>query len=149
MAGEKVLLRVPPMKGAMWLGKKGKLSPRFIGPFEILKTVGEVVYRLELPPSLVGVHLLFHISMLRKYHEDKLYVLDFNTVQLDETQTYEEKPVVILDLQVRTIASDCSAAKSPENSQHGNAGDGFPSRAGTREVKQQRVGSRPLHRKDA
>ncbi|XP_049368391.1 uncharacterized protein LOC125833287 [Solanum verrucosum] len=70
-AGEQVLLKVSPIKGVMRFGKKGNLSPQYIGPFEILDCVGPVVYRLALPPSLSEVHLLFHVSMLKKYHGDE------------------------------------------------------------------------------
>ena len=67
MEGDYVWLRVSPMKGVMRFGKKGKLSPRFIGPFEILSRVGEVDYKLALSTSLSSVHPVFHVSMLRKY----------------------------------------------------------------------------------
>ena len=66
MVGERVLLKVSPMKGVMRFGKKGKLSPRYIGPFEIVERIGEVAYQLALPPELSGVHPTFHISMLKK-----------------------------------------------------------------------------------
>ncbi|XP_070015900.1 uncharacterized protein [Nicotiana sylvestris] len=77
----RVLLRVSPMKGVIRFGKKGKLSPSFSGSFRILDRVGEVAYRLVLPPGLSAVHLVFHVSMLQKYHDDPSYVLDFSTVQ--------------------------------------------------------------------
>ena len=64
MVGERVLLKVSPMKGVMRFGKKGKLSPRYIGPFEIVERIGEVAYQLALPPGFSGVHPVFHISML-------------------------------------------------------------------------------------
>ena len=67
--GERVLLNVSPMKGVMRFGKKGKLSPRYIGPFEIVERIGEVAYQLALPPSLSGVYPIFHILMLKKYHQ--------------------------------------------------------------------------------
>ena len=70
MEGDHVWLRVSPMKGVMRFGKKDKLSLRFIGPFEILSRVGEVAYKLALPPSLSAVHPVFHVSMLRKYIPD-------------------------------------------------------------------------------
>ncbi|XP_070013436.1 uncharacterized protein [Nicotiana sylvestris] len=93
------------MKGIMRFGKKGKLSPRFIGPFEVLKRVREVGYEMALPPSLSGVHPVFHILMLRKYHADLLHVLDFSTIQLDESLGYEEEPVAIIDTQDRQLRS--------------------------------------------
>ena len=66
MEGEQVLLKVSPMKGVMQFGKRGKLSPRYIGPFEVLKRVAEVAYELALPPGLSGVHRVFHVSMLKR-----------------------------------------------------------------------------------
>ncbi|XP_070020248.1 uncharacterized protein [Nicotiana sylvestris] len=89
----------------MGFGKKGKLSPRFIGPFEILDRVGEVAYRLALPPSLSAVHQVFHVSMLRKYYGDPYHVLDFSTVQLDKDLSSEEEPIFILDWQIRQFRS--------------------------------------------
>ncbi|XP_070049849.1 uncharacterized protein [Nicotiana tomentosiformis] len=92
-------------KGITRFGKKGKLSPRFIGPFEVLRRVGEVAYEIALPPSLSGVHLVFHVSMLRRYHADMSHVLDFSTIQLDESLGYEEEPVAIVarqDCQLRS-----------------------------------------------
>ena len=62
--GDHVFLKVMPKKGVARFGKRGKLSPRFIGPFEILERVGTVVYRLALPPIMSGVHEVFHVSML-------------------------------------------------------------------------------------
>ncbi|XP_070031885.1 uncharacterized protein [Nicotiana tomentosiformis] len=105
MVGKKVILKVSPMKVIARFGKKGMLSPRFIVPFEVLRWVGEVAYELVLPPSLSGVHTVFHVPMLRRYHADKSHVLDFNTVQLDESLGYEEEPVAIVDRQVRQLRS--------------------------------------------
>ncbi|XP_070007827.1 uncharacterized protein [Nicotiana sylvestris] len=99
MVGEKVLLKISPMKGIMRFGKKGKLSPRFIGLFEVLRRVGEVACELALPSSLSGVHLVFHVSMLRRYHADLSHVLDFSTIQLDESLGYEKERVAIVDRQ--------------------------------------------------
>ena len=95
--GEKVFLKVAPMKGVMRFGKKGKLSPRFIGPFEILERIGDVAYRLALPPSLSGVHNVFHVSMLRKYVSNSSHVLSYEPLQLRDDLTYEEVPIRILD----------------------------------------------------
>ncbi|XP_070036953.1 uncharacterized protein [Nicotiana tomentosiformis] len=110
MVGERVLLRVSPMKGFMRFGNKGKLSPRFINPFEVLRRIGEVAYELALPPSLAGVHPVFYFSMLRKYHGDLSHVLDFSSVQLDKDSSYVEEPVAILDRQVRKLKSKNSAS---------------------------------------
>ncbi|XP_070041012.1 uncharacterized protein [Nicotiana tomentosiformis] len=104
MASKKGLLRVPPMKSVIRFGKKGKLSTKFIGLLEILERVGEVAYRLALPPSLAGLHRVSQVSMLRKNHEDMSYV-DVTTVQLDDNLTYEEEPIAILDRQVRKLRS--------------------------------------------
>ena len=74
-AGDMVFLKVSPMKGVMRFGKKGKLAPRYIGPFEIRSRVGEVAYRLILPHELSRIHPVFHVSMLRKYIPDPSHVL--------------------------------------------------------------------------
>ncbi|XP_028087500.1 uncharacterized protein LOC114288215 [Camellia sinensis] len=74
-----------------------KLSPRFIGPLEILERIGEVAYRLAVPPPPSGVHDVFHISMLRKYEPDPSYVLDWTELEVEEDVSYEERLVKILD----------------------------------------------------
>jgi len=79
--GDHVFLRISPTKGVIRFGTRGKLSPRYIGPFEILDCVGDVAYRLALPPSL-GVHNVFHISQLRKYVKDESHVLDHSELEL-------------------------------------------------------------------
>ena len=75
--GDPVFLKVALMKGVLRFGHKGKLSPKFIGPFEILERVGPVAYKLALPPALSGVHDVFHVSMLRKYITDPIHVIDY------------------------------------------------------------------------
>ena len=77
--------------------KSGKLSPRFFGPFEILMRVGEVAYRLALPPQLSGMHDVFHVSMLRMYEPNPSHVLDWADLEVDEDASYEERPVRVLD----------------------------------------------------
>ena len=77
--------------------KREKLSPRFIGPFEILKRIGTVAYRLALPPSMSCVHEVFHVSMLRKYTLDPAHVVDWGQIEIDTDGTFEEGPVCILD----------------------------------------------------
>ncbi|XP_070020815.1 uncharacterized protein [Nicotiana sylvestris] len=105
MVGKKVLLKVTPMKGIMRFGMKSKLSPRFIGPFMVSRRVGEIAYELALSPSLSGVHPVFHVSMLQRYHADLSQVLDFSTIQLDENLGYEEELVAIVDRQDRQLRS--------------------------------------------
>ena len=77
--------------------KRGKLSPRFIGPFEILERVGTVAYRLALPPSKSGVHKVFHVSMLRRYTPDPAHVVDWGEIEVDTNGTFKEGPVCIVD----------------------------------------------------
>ena len=72
-----VFLKVMPKRGVVRFDKRGKLSPRFIGPFEILERIGTVAYRLVLLPSMSGVHEVFHDSMLRKYTPDPAHVVDW------------------------------------------------------------------------
>ena len=100
--GDLVFLKVSPMKEVMRFGKKGKLAPRYIGPFEIKSRVGKVAYRLVLPPELSRIHPVFHVSMLRKYISDPSHVLHPQAVEISEDLTYEEYPVAIVDRQVRT-----------------------------------------------
>ena len=78
-------------------GKHGKLSLRFIGPFEILERVGTIAYRLALPPSMSGVHEVFHVSMLRKYTSDLAHVVDWGQIEVDTYRTFEEGPGCVLD----------------------------------------------------
>ena len=80
-------------------GKRGKLSPRFNGPFEILERVGVIAYRLALPPNMSGVHEVFHVSMLRKYTPDPAHVVDWGEIEVDMDGTFEEGPVCIVNSQ--------------------------------------------------
>ena len=101
--GDWVFLKVSPMKGVMRFGKKGKLSPRYIGPYKITKRVGQVAYELELPQELSMVHPVFHVSMLRKCIGDPSRITPIEDVQVTEDLTYEEVPVAILDRQVKKL----------------------------------------------
>ena len=104
-SGDLVFLKVSPMKRVMRYGKKGKLVPRYIGPFEIRSRVGEVAYRLVLPPKLSRIHSVLNVSMLRKYISDPLHVLQPQTVELNEDLMYEEYLVAIVDRQVRQLCT--------------------------------------------
>ena len=77
-------------------GKRGKLSPRYIGPFEIVERMGPVAYRLDLPEELSRVHNVFHISMLSKYISDPSHVLEAPEIELRDDLSYEEQPMQIL-----------------------------------------------------
>ncbi|XP_069145426.1 uncharacterized protein [Solanum lycopersicum] len=105
MEGEQVLLKVSPMKGVIWFRQRGKLSLRYIGPFEVLKHIGEVAYKLALPTGLSGVHPVFHVSMLKRYHGDGNKIIRLDSVLLDENISYEEEPIAILDREVRKLRS--------------------------------------------
>ena len=95
--GDHVFLKVMPKRGVVRFGKCGKLSPRFIGPFEILERIGTVAYQLALPPSMSGVHEVFHVSMLWKYTLDPALVVDWGQIEVDTDGTFEEGPMCIVD----------------------------------------------------
>ena len=95
--GDHVFLKVMPKRGVVRFDKRGKLSLRFIGLFEILERVGTVAYRLALPPSMSGVHKVFHVSMLRKYTPDPAHVVDWRHIEVETNGTFEEGPVCIVD----------------------------------------------------
>ena len=95
--GDLVLLKVSPWKGVMRFGKKGKICPRFIGPFEILKRIGKVAYELALPPNLQHIHNVFYVSMLRKYHPDASHIMEYELMEIQTDLSYAEQPVEIID----------------------------------------------------
>ncbi|WVZ89559.1 LOW QUALITY PROTEIN: hypothetical protein U9M48_035943 [Paspalum notatum var. saurae] len=96
-----VYIRVSPMKGVHRFGVKGKLAPRYIGPFKITEQCGQVAYRLELPPHLAAVHAVFHVSQLKKCLRVPEEVIDTSQIQIQPDLTYEEKPIRILDQKQR------------------------------------------------
>ena len=101
--GDHVFLKISPVRGVMRFGKSGKLSPRFVGPFEILRRVGVVAYQLALPPNLTSAHDVFHISMLKKYISDPSHKIDFSELEIQEDMSYVEKPLMILDTKERVL----------------------------------------------
>ncbi|XP_023520917.1 uncharacterized protein LOC111784441 [Cucurbita pepo subsp. pepo] len=101
--GDHIFLKVAPMRGVLRYRKKGKLSPRFIGPFEILERVGAMAYRIALPPNLAAVHNVFHVSMLRKYTPNPTHVIEHEMLPLREDLSYEEKPSRILTRDTRRL----------------------------------------------
>ena len=94
--GEKVFLKVSPWKKVMRFGKKGKLSPRFIGSFEVIEKVGPMANRLALPLELENIHNVFHISTLRRYRSDPSHIVSSETIELRLDLMYEEEPMEIL-----------------------------------------------------
>ena len=86
-----------PKREVVRFGKREKLSPRFIGPFEILERVGTVVYRLALPPNMSSVHEVFHVSMLRRYTPNSTHVVDWGEIEVDTNGTFEEGLVCIVN----------------------------------------------------
>jgi hypothetical protein len=101
--GELVLLKVSPWKGVTRFGKKGKLSPRYVGPFEILRRVGQVAYELALPPDLSHIHNVFHVSMLKRYQADASHVMDYQPIEIQPDLSYVEQPVAIQDRMDRKL----------------------------------------------
>ena len=95
-AEDRVFLKLSHSKGVVRFGKRGKLSPRYIGPFEIVDRIGLVAYRLDLSEELARVHNVFHISMLRKYISDLSHVLEAPEIELRDDLSYEEQLVQIL-----------------------------------------------------
>ncbi|XP_028071252.1 uncharacterized protein LOC114273648 [Camellia sinensis] len=102
-AGNHVFVKVTPIKGHPRFRKKSKLTHRYVGPFQVLEKVGSVGYRVALPPSLSQVHNVFHVSMLRSYLPDPSHVIDYHQIVLDDKLTYEEKPIRIMDQQVKQL----------------------------------------------
>ncbi|CAN6678896.1 unnamed protein product [Malus baccata var. baccata] len=92
-----------PWKGVVRFGKRGKLSPRYIGPYQITERIGAVAYRLELPPELSQIHNVFHISMLRKYVSDPSHVIQLEPLEVSPDVSYVEEPVAILDQQNKVL----------------------------------------------
>ena len=99
--GEKMFLKVSPWKKVIRFGKKGKLSSKFIDPYEVIEKVGPVAYRLALPPDLEKIHNVFHVSMLRRYRSNPSHVVSTETIELRPDLTYEEEIVEILAREVK------------------------------------------------
>ncbi|KAH0697960.1 hypothetical protein KY289_015442 [Solanum tuberosum] len=98
-----VYLKISPMKGVMRFGKKGKLSPRYVGPYRILKCIGKVAYELDLPNELAPVHPIFHVSMLKKCIGDPVSIIPLEGLEIDKSLSYEEISIEILDRQVKRL----------------------------------------------
>ncbi|XP_020104814.1 uncharacterized protein LOC109721559 [Ananas comosus] len=91
------------MRGVKLFEVRGKLSPRYIGPYKVLERIGAVAYRLALPPKLADVHNVFHVSNLRKYIHDPEHALLYEQLELQEDMSYEEFSVMIIAREVRKL----------------------------------------------
>ncbi|GJW58786.1 putative reverse transcriptase domain-containing protein [Tanacetum coccineum] len=101
--GDKVMLKVLPWKGVVRFGKRGKLNPRYVGPFKVLEKVGEVAYKLELPEELSRVHNTFHVSNLKKCYADEPLAVPLDGLHFDDKLQFVEEPVEIMDREVKRL----------------------------------------------
>ncbi|XP_050133699.1 uncharacterized protein LOC126609822 [Malus sylvestris] len=95
--GDFVFLKLSPWKGVVRFDKQGKLSHRYVGPYQIIERIGAVAYKLELPPELSLIHNVFHVSMLRKYVPDPSHIIQIEPLEVNPDASYVEEPVAILD----------------------------------------------------
>ncbi|GJT57291.1 putative reverse transcriptase domain-containing protein [Tanacetum coccineum] len=118
--GDYVLLKVSPWKGVVRFGKKGKLTPRFVGPFEIIEKIGPVAYRLDLPEELDDVHDTFHVSNLKKCLADPTLQVPLDEIQVDAKLNFVEEPVEILEREFKKLKrSRIAIVKIRRNSKRG------------------------------
>jgi len=101
--GDYVFLKISPTKRVIRFGVRGKLSPRYIGPFKVVERIGEVTYKLALPPSLIRIHNVFHISHLRKYIPNSIHIVDHSELDLQLDLSYVKQPIAIMDRSVKTL----------------------------------------------
>ncbi|GJR51574.1 hypothetical protein Tco_1402095 [Tanacetum coccineum] len=101
--GDKVMLKVSPWKEVVRFGKRGKLNPRYVGPFKVLEKVGSVAYKLELPQELRRVHNTFHVSNLKKCYADEPLVFPLDGLHFDDKLQFVEEPIEIMDREVKRL----------------------------------------------
>ncbi|GKA18091.1 putative reverse transcriptase domain-containing protein [Tanacetum coccineum] len=101
--GDRFMLKISPWKGVIRFGKRGKLNPRYIGPFKVLAKVGTIAYRLELPQQLSRVHSIFHISNLKKCLSNEPLAISLDEIHIDDKLHFVEEPVEIMDREVKQL----------------------------------------------
>ncbi|GJZ72078.1 putative reverse transcriptase domain-containing protein [Tanacetum coccineum] len=101
--GDRVMLKVSPWKGVVRFGKRGKLNPRYVGPFKVLAKVGAVAYKLELPQELSRVHSTFHVSNLKKCYSDEPLAVPLDGLHIDDKLHFIEEPIEIMDQEVKRL----------------------------------------------
>ncbi|GKA27913.1 putative reverse transcriptase domain-containing protein [Tanacetum coccineum] len=101
--GDKVMLKVSPWKGVMRFGKRGKLNPRYVGPFKVIERVRTVAYKLELPQQLSRVHNTFHVSNLKKCLSDESLVIPLGELRVDDKLHFMEEPVEVMDREIKQL----------------------------------------------
>ena len=89
--------------GTLRFGEKGKLARRYVGPFEIKSKIGDVAYKLQLPPELSEVHNIFHVSMLKKYMEDPTHILHHQPLNIQPNASYIVRPVAVIDTKEQVL----------------------------------------------
>nr|GEV49738.1 putative reverse transcriptase domain-containing protein [Tanacetum cinerariifolium] len=99
----KVMLKVSPWKGVVCFGKRGKLNPRYVGPFKMLEEIGKVAYKLEFPKELCRVHNTFHVSNLKKCHADEPLSVPLDGLHFDDKLHFVKEPVEIVDHEVKRL----------------------------------------------
>lgn len=101
--GDRVMLKVSPWKGVIHFGKRGKLSPRYVEPFKILKRIGPIAYKLEIPQELSGIHNTFYVSNLKKCLSDESLVIPLDEIKLDDKLHFIDEPIEIMDHEVKQL----------------------------------------------